>query len=94
MMGIMDCMSAWIKEENYQIKTDMEWLVEVVMNQYQNHISHLEHSYMDKNISEDDIYLDTDKMVEDIKHFVKDNGGLKEFDKSMEELLNELKGVD
>lgn len=92
MMDIMDYMSAWIKEKDYNVRTDTEWLIEVIINQYQNYISHLEHSYMDKNISEDDIYNSVETMVEDMKYFVEENGGLKEFDKSMEELLNKLLG--
>lgn len=83
---LMDYMAAWIREENYQIKTDMEFLIEVIINQYQNYISWLEHSYMDENISEDDIYFDIEIMAEDMQCFVKENGGLKEYDELFIEL--------
>lgn len=72
-----DYIAAWIKELKYEPKTTIENLVEMILSYYDGYLYDNEvNFYTDIKWSENGLMVS----VEDISCFVKDNGGLKEFD--------------
>lgn len=66
----MDYMAAWIRKQNYTIKTDMENLI--IMAEEHHHVFN-----EDGSIS---CFKDIDKWAEDVQLFIEQSGGLQEFD--------------
>lgn len=69
-----DYMAAWIREQGYEPKTDMENLVTMILLHYECEIEDGESDYDTENGNFDGTY------TEAAQTFVMDNGGLVEFD--------------
>lgn len=69
-----DYMAAWIREQGYEPKTDMENLITMILLHYECEIEDGESDYDTENGNFDGTY------IEAAQAFVMDNGGLVEFD--------------
>lgn len=66
----MDYMAVWIRQQNYEIKTDMENLISMAE----------EHHPIFNEDGSISCFKDADKWAEDVQKFIEQSGGLKEFD--------------
>lgn len=69
-----DYMAAWIREQGYEPKTDMENLITMILLHYESEIEDGKSSYDTENGNFDGTY------TEAAQAFVMDSGGLVEFD--------------
>lgn len=73
----LDYVAAWIKDLGYQPKTTIENLVEMIVYSYTDYlVDNNVKFYINMKESENGIMIS----VEDVRCFVKENGGLSEFD--------------
>ena len=73
-----DYVANWIKETNYNPKTSMENLVEMILAHYNGHLTDEDINFFDEDIKESENGLMIS--VEDVATFVEASGGLNEFD--------------
>lgn len=72
-----DYIAAWIKDVDYRFETTIENLVEMILAHYIGYLSDNDLKfYTDIKWSENGIMIS----VEDVRCFVQENGGLREFD--------------
>ena len=72
-----DYVAAWIKDMDYKPKANIENLVEMIVCFYDNYlIDNDAKFYTDMKESENGLMIS----IKDVSCFVKENGGLKEFD--------------
>lgn len=73
----LDYVAAWIKELGYESKTNIENLVEMVVEVYDSYLKDNETEfYSDIEESENGVMIS----IADVDCFVREHGGLKEFD--------------
>lgn len=73
----LDYVAAWIKKLEYKPKTTIENLVEMIVATYDSYLTDNETEfYSDITESENDVMIS----IVDVDCFVKEHGGLKEFD--------------
>ena len=77
----MDYMAVWIRKQGYEIKTDIENVIDLAEMHYRNEVEDSGVSYV-AGVEWDEFFhtCSNEEWAADVQAFIRDSGGLREFD--------------
>lgn len=77
----MDYMAAWIRKQNYKIKTDIENVIDLAESHHRSYVEDTGFSFV-KEIRWERFTRDStiEEWAEDVQEYIEASGGLREFD--------------